>query len=91
MNTCHEKDFGLSAEWHFFATSNGKGPAYGIGGTVKKLAQIQVYRKCIIIKFMNYLITATATYTPLYSFMSKKNKFLTIRRNLKIDLKSQLQ
>jgi hypothetical protein len=33
---CHEQDFGLSAEWHFFATSHGKGPAGGMGGTVKK-------------------------------------------------------
>jgi hypothetical protein len=26
INICHEQDFGLSAEWHFFATSHGKGP-----------------------------------------------------------------
>ena len=25
-------------EWHFFATSHGKGPCDGIGGTVKRLA-----------------------------------------------------
>ena len=35
---CHEQDFEMSAEWHFFATSHGKGPCDGVGGTVKRLA-----------------------------------------------------
>lgn len=33
-----EEDFGFKAEWHFFATSHGKGPCDAIGGTVKRLA-----------------------------------------------------
>jgi hypothetical protein len=33
----HEQDFGLSAEWHCFTRSHGKGPAEGMGGTVKRL------------------------------------------------------
>ncbi|XP_033127584.1 uncharacterized protein LOC117125231, partial [Anneissia japonica] len=33
----HKDDFGLAAEWHFFATSHGKSPCDGIGGTVKRL------------------------------------------------------
>ena len=38
VNVCHhENDFGLSAEWSFFATSHGKSPCDGIGGTVKRL------------------------------------------------------
>ena len=37
-NLCHhESDFGLDAEWNFFATSHGKSPCDGIGGTVKCL------------------------------------------------------
>ncbi|ESO09020.1 hypothetical protein HELRODRAFT_168952 [Helobdella robusta] len=31
------EDFGLKAEWHFFATSHGKSPCDGIGGTTKRL------------------------------------------------------
>ena len=40
INLCHHNmDFdGIEAEWHFFATSHGKGPCDGIGGTVKRLA-----------------------------------------------------
>lgn len=39
INLCnHESDFGIQAEWHFSATSHGKGSCDGIGGTVKRLA-----------------------------------------------------
>jgi hypothetical protein len=34
----HFEDFNLHEEWHFFATSLGKGPCDGIGGTIKRLA-----------------------------------------------------
>ena len=36
--THHAADFCSDAEWHFFATSHGKGPCDGVGGTVKRLA-----------------------------------------------------
>ena len=39
VNLCyHKEDFGVQAEWHFYATSHSKGPCDGIGGTVKRLA-----------------------------------------------------
>ena len=39
LNLCHHKDdFGVKAEWHFSATSHGKGACDGLGGTVKRLA-----------------------------------------------------
>jgi hypothetical protein len=34
----HEDDFGMCAEWHFFATSHGKNACDGVGGTVKREA-----------------------------------------------------
>lgn len=40
VNLCyHNADFGCDAEWHFFATSHGKGPSDGLGGTVKREAR----------------------------------------------------
>ena len=36
--TYNKDDFSSDAEWHFFATSHGKGPWDGLGGTVKRLA-----------------------------------------------------
>ena len=42
LNVCeHGSDFGLQACWNFFATSHGKGPCDGIGGTVKRLAYLE--------------------------------------------------
>ena len=39
INLCHHKiDFGIPAQWHFIATSHGKGDCDGLGGTVKQLA-----------------------------------------------------
>ena len=36
---CHANDFpDVTAEWHFFATSHGKGPCDGVGGSVKRFA-----------------------------------------------------
>lgn len=34
----HFEEYGINAEWHFHATSHGKGPCDGIGGTVKRKA-----------------------------------------------------
>ena len=34
----HKKDFGVKAEWHFFATSHGKNACDGVQGTIKRLA-----------------------------------------------------
>ena len=45
INLCnHEADFGIQAEWHFSATSHGKGASDGVGGTVKCLAARPAFR-----------------------------------------------
>jgi hypothetical protein len=39
VNLCHHNpDIGINAEWHFFATSHGKGLCDGVGGMTKRLA-----------------------------------------------------
>jgi hypothetical protein len=38
LNQClHYKDFSIKSTWSFFATSHGKSPCDGIGGTIKRL------------------------------------------------------
>ncbi len=38
-NVClHHEDFSIKCSWSFFATSHGKSPCDGLGGTVKRLA-----------------------------------------------------
>lgn len=45
LNLCHhEKDFGVKAEWNFFASSHGKNACDGVGGTVKRLATLASLR-----------------------------------------------
>ena len=37
--SCHGNDFGIAAKWAFFATSHGKSPCDGVGGTIKRLVK----------------------------------------------------
>ena len=60
-NLCHHQDdFGISAEWNFFATSHGKGPCDGVGGVVKRLATR--YSKTLIKSGKDRLLTAKQLY-----------------------------
>lgn len=37
-NLCyHDQEFGLQADWNFFATAHGKSPCDGAGGTIKRI------------------------------------------------------
>ena len=61
VNLCsHKADFGASAEWHFSATSHGKGACDGLGGTVKHLAtkasvqKLKPYNEQIMTPFQLY-------------------------------------
>jgi len=54
MNLCaHKTDFGLSASWVFFATSHGKSPCDGIGGTVKRLVRRESLQRPINNQILN--------------------------------------
>ena len=45
-NLCkHESDMGVKAVWSFFATSHGKSPCDGIGGTVKRSTAMESLRR----------------------------------------------
>ena len=37
----NEADFGIPADWHFFATSHLKDPCDGVGGAVKRLPNLR--------------------------------------------------
>lgn len=45
----HESDFGITADWSYFATSHGKGPVDGIGGTVKRNVYLEVLKGGIVV------------------------------------------
>jgi len=44
----HERDFGVKGEWHYFATSHGKGPCDGVAGTLKRQAYLASIRRILI-------------------------------------------
>ena len=55
LNLClHNSDFGVKCEWNIFATSHGKSPCDGIGGTVKRL----VTRASLQRPISNQILTA---------------------------------
>ena len=66
VNVCHhEKDFeGVSCEWHFFATSHGKGACDGIGGTAKRATYHESLRRPL----SDQILTAEA----MFEFLSTK-------------------
>ena len=79
MNICHhEEDFGLSALWNFFATSHGKGPCDGIGGTVKRLASLESLKR---VKG-NYILSAKQMYNYCQSKIEKITFFYIPKREM---------
>lgn len=66
INVCHHAaDFkGISCEWHFFATSHGKGACDGIGGTVKRAT----YRESLRRPVTNQILTAE----DMFRFLTDK-------------------
>ena len=49
----HEKDFGMKASLSFFATSHGKSPCDGIGGTVKRSTAMESLRRPLENQILN--------------------------------------
>ena len=67
----HREDFGISAQWNFYATAHGKGACDGIGGTVKR----QAYRTSLQRVGDNHIIN------PRSLFEYAKNHFSKIKFN----------
>ena len=53
--TFHEDDFGIRADWNFFATAHGKGSWDGLAGSVKRQATLESLRRPL----NNQILTAT--------------------------------
>ena len=83
---CHEKDFGCAAEWNFFATSHGKSPCDGIGGTVKRLvarASLQATEKNHILSPIKMYNWAKENITGIHFFYVSKEEAEAHRDSLK--------
>ncbi|ESO02802.1 hypothetical protein HELRODRAFT_174220 [Helobdella robusta] len=73
----NREDFGLKAEWHFFATSHGKSPCDGIGGTTKRLvarASLQASTKDQILNAKDFYTYADAKINGIKFFWVDKKE-----------------
>ena len=71
INLClHKQDFGLDAEWIFFATSHSKSPCDGIGGSVKCHAG----KRGLQIPMNNQILDYQAMLNVCKEEMSKRKK-----------------
>ena len=91
MNLCYHKvEFDLDASWSFFATSHGKSPCDGIGGTVKRSlarsslqnpVESQILTFIDVIKFSE-CITGITFFTIAKENMISKREYLDERYSL---------
>ena len=71
-NLCmHMQDFGLNAEWNFFATAHGKSPCDGIGGIVKRATAVESLKRTRI----NQIITPEEMYKFCQNYFTEISFF----------------
>ncbi|ESO06896.1 hypothetical protein HELRODRAFT_170931 [Helobdella robusta] len=83
------QDFGLKAEWHFFATFHGKSPCDGIGGTTKRLvarASLQALTKDQILNARDFYTYADAKINGIKFFWVDKKEIKDLLGILEKDL-----
>ncbi|XP_047126478.1 uncharacterized protein LOC124807875 [Hydra vulgaris] len=81
-NLCQlETEFSLKIEWNFFATSHGKSPCDGIGGTVKRLTAQESLKR----PYRNQILTSEA----MYEFCVEKIKAVNFIYIKGLDLQLQ--
>ena len=70
LNRClHEEDFDIPAEWYFFATSHGKGPSDGTGGTIRR----EVTKASLHRPYKDQILTALDLFHFVESFLNGIN------------------
>ena len=86
MNLCfHEEDFGVAAEWVFFATSHGKSPCDGIGGSVKRHAakrSLQRPKNNQILDYKAVLEVCQAEMQSIVFFGIAKEEMVDVREKI---------
>ena len=76
----------LKLEWHFFATSHGKGVVDGIGGTVKRTVLRAVNsRQCIVSGAESFLSAAKKNNTKVKLLLVLSNEIVEAAQNQKVN------
>lgn len=88
FNLCHhQKDFNLKGCWSFFATSHGKSPCDGIGGTVKRLLtreSLQVGPANAIMTVAKVMEFCQSRIEKISFFLLRKEHLSVCRQNLEV-------
>ena len=88
LNLCfHKEDFGVEAEWVFFATSHGKSPCDGIGGAVKRHAAKRSLQRPLNNQILDYkaMLDVCQEEMPSIKFFGiPKEDMVVIRAELEI-------
>ena len=86
LNLCfHQEDFGVAAEWVFFATSHGKSPCDGIGGSVKRHAakrSLQRPKNNQILDYKAVLEVCEAEMQSIVFFGIAKEEMIDVREKI---------
>ena len=87
MNLClHKQDFGLDAEWIFFATSHSKSPCDRIGGSVKCYATKRSLQRPMNNQILDYQVMLN-----VYEEEISKIKFFGISKETMDDMRKSLE
>ncbi|KAK3919753.1 ARL14 effector protein [Frankliniella fusca] len=79
----HEEDFGVKAEWHYFATSHGKGPCDGLAGTMKRQAYLSSIRGHLIRTPLEFFNWADKHMPNIHGKFVSSEEILKTKENLK--------
>ena len=81
INLClHEKDFSIECSWSFFATSHGKSPCDGVGGTLKCLTA----RASLQRPLADQILTPTAVFHCCKESVQGINVFLITTEEMEV-------
>ena len=73
----HEKDFGVTAEWHFHATAHGKGACNGIGANLKRGAK----RASLQVSSSNHILTPEELYNWAKDYCKETKVFYSSKES----------
>ena len=80
----HAKLFpGIYATWDYLEAGHGKGPCDGIGGSIKKRAEIAVKKGTIITSGSEFVTWANTEYSVVKLFLAKEGEVKSAERSLK--------
>lgn len=86
----HEEDFGMPAEWHFFASSHGKGGCDGVGAILKRGAR----RASLQVNAENRIDTPKTLFTWSAKYCKETAVFFSSKENYEktaVDLQSRFK